>query len=50
MKLPRGADTEMRMRIGAGIVVDVETVRAEVANADEVAVGRLHTSPVPGIC
>ena len=41
-KLPRGADTEIRIRIVAGIVVHVETVRVEVANVDGVAVGRLH--------
>ena len=45
-KLPRGADTEMRIRIVAGIVEDVETVRVEVANEDEVAVGRLHARPI----
>src|SRR3989344_3524471 len=33
-KLPRGADTEIRTRSVAGIVVDAETARAEVANAD----------------
>ena len=41
-KLPRGTDTEIRIRIVAGIAVDVETARVEVANVDEAAVGRLH--------
>ena len=41
MKLPRGADTERRIRKAAGIAADEETARDEVANVDEVAVGRL---------
>lgn len=41
-KLPRGTDAQIGVRVVAGIVVDVETVRIEVANVDEVAVGRLN--------
>src|SRR3989344_7290992 len=46
-KLPRGADTEKRMRIVAGIAADAVTDRVEVANVDGVAAGRLHASPIP---
>lgn len=40
--LPGGAHAQVRIRIVTRIVVDVETVRVEVANVDGVAVGRLH--------
>src|SRR3989344_8795336 len=45
-KLPRGADAERGVREATGIVADEETIRIEVANVDEVAVGRLNAGPV----
>jgi hypothetical protein len=42
MILPSGADAQVRIPILAMIVVDVETVRVEVPDADEVAIGGLN--------
>ena len=46
MRLPGGAHTQIRVPIVARIVVDVETVRIEVPNVDELAVGRLDAQPM----
>src|SRR3989344_2234012 len=49
-KLPRGADAETGVRVVTGNeIVDVETIRIEVANEDEVAVGRPNAGPVIGV-
>ena len=45
-KLPSGADAETGERAAAGTAVDEETIRSEVANVDEVAVGRLNAGPI----
>jgi|GEM_PF-5530799 len=42
MTLPRGADAQIRIAIVGRIVVDVKTIRVEIANVDEVAVRRLN--------
>jgi hypothetical protein len=45
-RLPGRAHTQIRVPIVARIVVDVETLRIEVANVDELAVGRLDAQPM----
>ena len=46
MKLPGRAHPQIGVPIVARIVVDVEAVRIEVANVDELAVGRLDAQPM----
>ena len=46
MKLPGRAHPQIGVPMGARIVVDVEAVRIEVANVDELAVGRLDAQPM----
>ena len=47
MKLPGRAHPQIGVPIVARSVVDVEAVRIEVANVDELAVGRLDGGPIP---
>lgn len=42
MKLPRGTDAQIGIPILAIIVVDIEPIRLEIANVDEIAVRRLN--------
>lgn len=42
MRLPRRADAQIRIRVAAIIVVDVQAVGIEVTDIDHVAVRRLH--------
>ena len=46
MRLPGRAHPQIGVPIVARIVVDVEAVRIEVANVDELAVGRLEAQPM----
>ena len=46
MRLPGRAHPQIGVPIVARIVVDVEAVRIEVANVDELAVGRLDAQPM----
>ena len=46
MRLPGRTHAQIGVPIVARIVVDVETVRIEVPNVDELAVGRLDAQPM----